>query len=83
MRYDEKDGQMYANCDICGTEVMFGKGAYQLRPLKLYGVHCCETCWKGNWDGWGPYSESKILAILKEKNLPIPERNKKGWLPRE
>ncbi|CNF62744.1 Uncharacterised protein [Yersinia similis] len=82
MRNNEKDGQTYSNCAICGKEVKYGQGAYDLRPLELYGVHCCDACWDGNWDGWGPRWEHKILAILKEKNLPTPERNEKGWLPR-
>lgn len=83
MRYDDKDRQMYSNCDICRKEVKYGKGAYGLRKIERYDLHCCSNCYDGNHDGWGPHSEPRILAILKEKKLPIPERNEKGWLPRE
>ena len=83
MRFDAKNNQMYANCDICGKEKMFGKGAYHLHKIDRYNIHCCSVCWEGNWDGWNPRHESFLLKKLEEMKLPVPERNKKGWLPRE
>ncbi|HHQ6573141.1 TPA: hypothetical protein ACSTLY_000283 [Serratia fonticola] len=83
MGIDNK-GYFYCKCDICGAEARFGPQIYQGRVLQLYGsAFCCDNCWESNWDGWSPHSEPKILAILKEKNLPIPERNENGYLPRD
>lgn len=83
MRVDEK-GHFYYTCEICGSETRFGPDLYQGRVLQLYGrAFCCNNCWEGNWDGWGPHAEPAILRILKEKNLPTPKRNEKGWLPRD
>ncbi|ENJ8217220.1 hypothetical protein ACQ8E4_001395 [Escherichia coli] len=84
MMHIDKKGHIYCKCDICGKETRFGPDLYEGRVLQLYGqAFCCKICWDGNWDGWGPIAELAILHILKEKNLPIPERNEKGWLPRD
>ena len=70
-------------CAVCGNPFQHGPHRYEGHKLELYGgVFCCDSCWKSNWDGWGPVAEPRILAILKEKGLPDPQRNKKGWLPR-
>ncbi|WP_139816892.1 hypothetical protein [Escherichia coli] len=83
MRIDEK-GHVYRKCEICGKDIRFGPHLYEAHRLELYGnVFCCHDCWENNWDGWSPNAEPTILRILKEKNLQIPERNKKGWLPRD
>ena len=83
MRFDTKTNQMYANCDICKKEVPFGKGAYHIRKVERYNIYCCDSCWDGNWDGWNTRHEAFLLEKLKENNLPLPERNKNGLLPRE
>ena len=71
-------------CGLCNSEYEYGFGKYNGRPLKLYGyLSCCDTCWNSNWDGWAPHYEEKLLNFLKEKKLPIPARNSKGWLPRD
>jgi len=46
------------------------------------GIMVCDACWQGNWDGWNPRFEEKLLSILKKNGLPVPERNEKGLLPR-
>jgi len=71
------------NCELCGSEYQHGPEVYEGHKLELYGdIFCCDICWQGNWDGWGPDPEKLLLKILKEKELPVPERNAKGWLPR-
>lgn len=72
-----------SKCAVCGGSYQHGPHRYEGHKLDLYGnVFCCDSCWQGNWDGWGSVAEPKILAILKEKSLPTPNRNEKGWLPR-
>lgn len=83
MRIDEND-HIYIPCSICGKDERYGPDLYKGHHLHLYGgVFCCDNCWKGNWDGWGPLHEHKLLKILESENLPIPDRNSKGWLPRD
>lgn len=70
-------------CAVCDQPYQHGPHRYEGHKLELYGdVFCCGPCWDGNWDGWGPRAEPRILAILNQKKLPIPARNGKGWLPR-
>ena len=40
-------------------------------------------CLVVNWDGWNPRYEETLLNRVKEKGLPVPERNSKGLLPRD
>lgn len=71
------------SCDVCGNPYQHGPHYYESHKLELYGdIFCCDSCWKGNWDGWAPNHEEILLNHLKEKGLPIPKRNEKGWLPR-
>lgn len=74
---------MMVRCATCGREFQMGPGRYEGRHVPRYQVDVCETCYSGNLDGWAPHFEDKLLAVLREKKLPIPERNAKGWLPRE
>lgn len=79
----EVDGKYMDVCDICGKEYQNGPGVYEGHRLELYGdAVCCDVCWRTNWDGWNPSCDQKISAICKEKGVPMPTRNSKGWLPR-
>lgn len=71
-------------CDVRGRAYQHGPGRHEGHRLELYGrIFCCDLCWQGNWDGWAPQDEHVLLEHLKQKNLPVPERNAKGWLPRD
>ena len=70
-------------CNICGATHYQGKGVYPLRKVSGYGLFCCDTCYEGNWDGWNPRLEAKLLDHLKKIGVNPPPRNGKGWLPRE
>lgn len=62
----------------------WGPHLYEGLYIPRYGITVCRKyCYEGNWDGWAPHHEEKIIATLREKKLPIPERNEKGWLPRD
>ena len=60
-----------------------GRHKYDGKQIPRYSLDVCSTCYEGNWDGWTPHYESKILLHLKEKGLPMPERNDNGLLPRD
>lgn len=70
-------------CDICGRILFQGVEYYPLRKIGGYNLFCCEVCYDGNWDGWNPRYEAKLLEHLKANGINAPLRNEKGWLPRE
>jgi hypothetical protein len=70
-------------CFICNSEFRMGGGVYNGHYIRRYQISVCDPCWAGNWDGWAPIHEGRLLAHLKEKGIPIPKRNAGGWLPRE
>lgn len=55
---------------------------YNGKRIPSYDIMVCRICYDSNWDGWAQHKE-KLVAHLKEKGLPIPKDNEKGWLPRE
>lgn len=69
-------------CDMCGKNYQHGPHQYEGHNIPLYGISVCESCWRGNWDGWAPHLEDQLLSHLKKNGLPIPPRNSKGWFPR-
>ena len=71
------------NCDFCGSEFQFCPHIYNGKRIENYQLTVCKGCWDGNWDSWGPMVEQQLIAHLKERGIPIPKRNEKGWLPRE
>lgn len=70
-------------CFICERRLRTGRGVYDGRYIKLYDFSVCNACYDSNWDGWAPYYDKALITHLKEKHLPIPKRNEKGWFPRE
>ncbi len=56
---------------------------YEGKKISRYHLSVCKLCYDGNWDGWTPHYEGKILSHLEAKGLPIPERNENGLLPRD
>jgi hypothetical protein len=71
-------------CEVCDREYQHGPHKYKGHRLHLYGdLSCCSACWDGNVDGWAEHLEPVLLKHLEQEDLPVPERNAKGWLPRE
>ena len=70
-------------CFTCEKEIQMSSGIYDGQGIPNYGFTVCKNCYKGNWDGWSPALESKILAYLKKEGINPPNRNKKGLLPRD
>jgi hypothetical protein len=69
-------------CQMCGIKYQMGRHIYEGKHIATYDLDVCSICYQGNWDGWNSSYEQKLLSHLKEKKLPIPKRNEKGWLPR-
>ena len=69
-------------CFFCGTSFQMSHHIYRGKHIRRYGIDVCEGCYAGNWDGWAPHFEAKLRAHLERHRLPIPDRNEKGWLPR-
>ncbi len=78
----KKDSIKYS-CFICTNEYEMGFGVYDGKYIRRYDINVCKGCYDGNWDGWNPANEKKLIDHLNEKGLPVPERNEKGWLPRD
>jgi hypothetical protein len=70
-------------CDSCGRLFEYAMGRYRGRPVPAYGIIVCDGCYEGNWDGWGPAREPKIIARMTELGRPLPPRNEEGLLPRD
>lgn len=70
-------------CFMCGEKYQMGPHIYNGEIIHKYGIGVCRNCYTANWDGWAPHHEEKLIAHLKRMNLPIPERNDKGRLPRD
>jgi hypothetical protein len=70
-------------CFTCGGTFRFGPHVYDGHHIAAYKFNVCSGCWSGNWDGWAPHYERKILIHLAENGLPIPARNAAGYLPRD
>ena len=72
-------------CFMCGEQFQMGPPPhlYDGKYIRRYDIAICRMCYDANWDGWAPLWEEQLIRHLKEKGLEIPERNEKGWLPRD
>jgi hypothetical protein len=70
-------------CGLCGASFQFGPHVYDGKYITRYQLAVCHGCWRSNHDGWSPSLEAKFIAHLKAKGVPLPERNAKGWFPRD
>ncbi len=71
------------SCFMCGRQFQMGPHRYDGKFISGYQISVCWACYEGNWDGWAPHWEQILVAHLKKNKLLIPERNAKGWLPRD
>ena len=70
-------------CELCGAQFQLDQGVYDGHYIPRYQFTICQTCWDGNWDGYTPRLDERIIAHLRAKGIPEPARNAKGWFPRE
>ena len=76
------DKVMYL-CFICSKNFQMGPNKYDGKFMASYNISVCRTCYEGNWDGWAPQYEQRLIAHLEKNGLEIPGKNEKGLLPRE
>ena len=77
------DKKFYSKCDLCDSPFQYGPHQYDGKFIPKYKITVCMNCYSNNWDGWAPHYEEKLIENLKKNQLPIPERNVNGWLPRD
>jgi hypothetical protein len=70
-------------CDVCGNDVRYEPHRYNARRNQTYDIMVCDICYQANWDGWAPQYEDRVTRKLKERGVPLPQRNEHGLLPRE
>ena len=70
-------------CFMCDREFQMGPQRYEGRYIRRYQISVCKICYDGNWDGWGPDNEERLINHLKKEGISVPKKNKDGWLPRE
>jgi hypothetical protein len=70
-------------CFMCAKGFQMGPHRYDGKVIRRYQISVCSGCWGANWDGWAPHLERRLISHLAEKEIEIPARNEKGWLPRE
>ena len=82
MTRDDRKPLMF-KCQLCASPYQAGPGVYTGKTIAGYQLSVCNTCYAANWDGWSPAHEAKFVAHLEGLGIPLPERNEKGWYPRD
>lgn len=77
------DHVIYETCFCCEKEYQFSFGIYYGKHIPRYKINVCMLCYQGSHDGWSPRHETKLIQHLKSNDMPIPEKNSKGYLPRD
>ena len=78
-----EDFKCMKQCFLCSQQFQYGPHLYDGEYIPAYKIVVCMICYKANHDGWASHYEEKIISHLKEKGLPIPDRQEKGYLPRD
>lgn len=77
-------GKDTLTCPLCGSTFQYKPHYYhEGKWVKSLGTTVCRTCYDGNWDGWNPQVEEKVIELIEEQGFIVPERNEKGWIPRD
>jgi len=82
-RSGRRDDAVMVPCFFCPTSFQTSHGVYRGKHIPRYQIDVCQGCYDGNWDGWAPRYEAQLVHHLEANGLRIPERNEKGWLPRD
>ncbi len=70
-------------CFMCDDEFQMGPHRYDGKFIPRYKISVCRICYDGNWDGWAPHFTERLIEHLKKEKFSIPEKNERGWLPRD
>lgn len=74
---------IYFRCQLCGRSYQSGPGRYEGKTIPRFQLSVCGSCYDTNHDGWGPVVESAFERHLMDRGIPFPERNARGWYPRD
>lgn len=67
-------------CPCCGASFQHGTHRYEGKYIPRYEVLVCRNCYESNREGWA--NDKWLLEHLKSRNIPIPNTNTNGVLPR-
>lgn len=76
-----EEEKIMKKCDLCYMSFQFGPHRYDGKYLSNYKMLVCSGCLRAHWDGVGPSHEKQFIKHLDANNIPLPERNAKGWYP--
>ncbi len=68
---------------ICNNEIKIGPPVKEGEYISRYQITVCRSCYESNWDGWELGREKILLKHLEDNDIPIPNRDTEGWLPRD
>lgn len=75
--------RIVSRCQLCCAEFEYGRHPDAGRYIAAYQISVCETCYRGNSEGWARHHEERLIAHLTDKCLRVPQRNWRGRLPRD
>jgi hypothetical protein len=76
------DPRFLQECFLCGGSFQFAKNVYDGAWIDSYQIYLCKPCFESNHDGFVGEESIKIKQHMRDKGIPIPANNEKGWLPR-
>lgn len=77
------DEKLFETCFFCGRRFQMGPNRNDGKWLGHFEISVCRQCYKGNWDGWAPHYEAKLVPHLQSKGIRLPARNEAGFLCRD
>lgn len=70
-----RDGKIFYNCDLCGSEYQFGPHVYAGHYLFSFKLNVCKRCVPRTDSPIPALYEAKFLKLVKKKGLDAPTRN--------
>jgi len=77
------NNEQFWKCPLCQQGFVIKKGTYPDKTLTGYKLSVCETCYRMNWDGWAPHYEKILIEHCLKNDIPLPQREENGLLPRD
>lgn len=70
-------------CDVCKQTFKQGPHVYPLTKCSGYEMFVCKGCYDTSREGWNDFYEKAVVEHCQRKSIELPERNARGFLPRE
>lgn len=71
---------IYLSCKLCNCKIQMGPNRYSGHYVIKYSLLLCEVCYSCSKDGIPPVFESIFINHLKEMEISVPVRNKRGFI---